>query len=90
MKSNLIRGMAEKLTILSLKNQLLAEPRLRKRILMYLSTLKTDPEGFKTLPFSQKEAARHLNANYSAYCREISRMREEGIIEGDGRKIRIK
>lgn len=89
-KSNLIRGMAEKLTILSLKNQLLAEPRLRKRILMYMEALDEDTEGFRTIPFSQKEVAQYLNVNYSAYCREISRMREEKLIEGDGRKVKIK
>lgn len=89
-KSNLIRGMAEKLTILSLKNQLLAEPRLRKRILMYLATLEADEAGFRTVPFSQKEVAQYLNVNYSAYCREVSRMREERIIEDDGRRIRIR
>ena len=88
-KSNLIQGMAEKLTILSLKNQLLAEPRLRKRILMYLATLDADGAGIRTIPFSQKEVAQYLNVNYSAYCREISRMREEQIIEGDGRKVKI-
>ena len=89
MKNNLIRSMADKVIALNLKNQLLAEPRLRKRILMYLASLDADGDGFRTVPFSQKEVARYLNVNYSAYCREVSRMREEQIIEGDGRKIRI-
>ena len=35
MKTNLVREMSNKLGILNLKNQLLAEPRLRRRILMY-------------------------------------------------------
>ena len=34
MKTNLVREMSNKLSILSLKNQILAEPRLRRRILM--------------------------------------------------------
>lgn len=89
MKTNLVREMSNKLGILNLKNQLLAEPRLRRRILMYLNILPTDKAGWKTVPFAQKEFAQYLSANRSALSREMTRMREEGLIETDGRRVRV-
>ena len=89
MKTNLVREMSNKLSILSLKNQILAEPRLRKRILIYLNILPTSATGWKEVPFGQKELAQYLNANRSALSRELARMREEGIIETKGHKIKV-
>lgn len=62
MKTNLVREMSNKLAILNLKNQILAEPRLRKRILIYLNILPSDKAGWKDVPFGQKELAQYLNA----------------------------
>ncbi len=90
MKTNLVREMSNKLAILSLKNQILAEPRLRGRILMYLNVLPTEADGCKEIPFRQKDLAQYLNANTSALCRELARMRDDGLIETDGRRVRIK
>ena len=89
MKTNLVREMSNKLGILNLKNQLLAEPRLRRRILMYLNILAADKNGWKTVPFAQKDFAQYLSANRSALSREMTRMREEGLIETDGRRVRV-
>ena len=90
MKTNLVREMSHKLAILSLKNQILAEPRLRGRILMYLNVLPAGEDGFKEIPFRQKDLAQYLNANTSALSREMTRMREEGLIETDGRRVKLK
>ena len=89
MKTNLVREMSNKLGILNLKNQLLAEPRLRRRILMYLNILPTDKNGWKTVPFAQRKFAQYLSANRSALSREMTRMRDEGLIETDGRRVRV-
>lgn len=90
MKTNLVREMSNKLAILSLKNQILAEPRLRGRILMYLNVLPVEEDGFKEIPFRQKDLAQYLNANPAALSREMTRMREEGLIETDGRRVKVK
>ena len=90
MKTNLVREMSNKLSILSLKNQILAEPRLRRRILMYLNVLPQEDDGYKEIPFRQKDLAQYLNANTSALSREMTRMREEGLIETEGRRVKIK
>ncbi|MFR7450391.1 MAG: Crp/Fnr family transcriptional regulator [Butyricicoccus sp.] len=89
MKTNLVREMSNKIAILNLKNQILAEPRLRKRILIYLNILPADKAGWKEVPFGQKELAQYLNANRSALSRELARMREDGLIETEGRKVKV-
>lgn len=89
MKTNLVREMSNKIAILKLKNQILAEPRLRKRILIYLNILPADKAGWKEVPFGQKELAQYLNANRSALSRELARMREDGLIETEGHKVKV-
>ena len=43
------------------------------------------------MPFTQKELAQYLNANRSALARELTRMRDDGLIETDdrGRKVKV-
>lgn len=89
MKTNLVREMSNKISILNLKNQILAEPRLRRRVLLYLNVLPVDKDGFREIPFSQRDFAQYLSANRSALSRELAHMREDGIIETDGRNIRV-
>lgn len=88
--ANLLREMSNKIAILNMKNQLLSEPRLRNRILMYLNTLPANEKGYKEVPFNQKDFAQYLNVNYSAFCREISHMRDDGILETKERMFRVK
>ena len=90
MKTNLVREMSNKLSILSLKNQILAEPRLRRRILMYLNVLPADDEGWKEVPFGQRDLAQYLNVNRSALSRELARMRDEGLIETENKVRRVR
>ena len=86
---NLLREISNKLSLITLKNQLISEPRVRNKLLMYLSTLPTDENGFKKIPFLQKDLAQYLNVNRYAFNREISRMKDEGIIEIQGQNIRV-
>ncbi len=90
MKTNLVREMSNKLSILNLKNQILAEPRLRRRILMYLNVLPADDEGWKEVPFGQRDLAQYLNVNRSALSRELTRMRDEGLIETENKVRRVR
>ena len=90
MKTNLVREMSNKLAILNLKNQILAEPRLRRRILMYLNVLPDDDEGWKEIPFGQRDLAQYLNVNRSALSRELTRMRDEGLIETENKVRRVR
>lgn len=86
---NMLQEMSGKLNLLNLKNQLISEPRLRNRLMMYFNTLTADADGWRTVPFMQKDLAQYLNANRSALNRELGRMKDERLIETDGRKVRL-
>lgn len=88
-RSNITSEMALKISELSSKLAMLAEPRLRNRLLMYLESFDTDRKGYINLPYSRKELAEYLGVNDKALLREMRRMQDEGIIEADGRCIRV-
>ncbi len=87
--ANLLVEISAKFANLNRKNHLLTEPRLRNRLLIYFNGLTPAPNGIRIMPFGQKELAQYLNVNRSALNRELSRMKEEGVIEMDGRAVRI-
>ena len=87
--SNLLVELSAKFSVLNRKNHLLSEPRLRNRLMMYFNALPTAPNGIRIMPFGQRELAQYLSVNRSALNRELSRMKEDGVIEMDGRTIRI-
>lgn len=88
--ANLLLEFSKKLALMSFKNQLLSEPRLRNRLLMYLSSIPEDKDGYKCIPFLQKDLAQYLNVNKSAFNRELARMKAENIIEIVDHKIKVK
>ena len=59
------------------------------RLLICFNGLTPAPNGVRIMPFGQKELSQYLNVNRSALNRELSRMKEEGVIEMDGRAVRI-
>ena len=86
---NFLREMARKFAMVNMKNKLLAEPRLRNRIIMYLKSVKLNDDGTVTVPYKQKELAQYLNVNKTSFNRELARMKEEGIIDIDGHNVRL-
>ncbi len=86
---NLLREMASKFAMINMKNKLLAEPRLRNKILMYLVNMNKNADGSVTVPYKQKELAQYLGVNKTSFNRELSRMKDEGIIDIDGRNIKL-
>lgn len=87
--ANLMAEMAKKVAWLSKKLALLNEPRLRTRVLLYLEGLQPDDDGWLVLPFSRKDWAEYLGANDKALLRELRRMREDGILQDDGKRFRL-
>lgn len=61
---------------------------IREKLLSYFGTLAQDNEYF-TLPFNKTELANYLSVDRSAMSSELSRMRDEGIIDFDHRHFRI-
>ncbi len=84
---NLIKSFAKKNLILNQKVRILSQKGLRDRIIIYLSTLPKDKEGFVTIPFTKTALAEHLGVNRSALSREFGRMQDEGILVIDKNKI---
>lgn len=89
LNANLMQEMSKKLVHLSVRLNLLTEPRLRSRILMYLETLPTQPDGTVHLPFNRQELADYLGANSKALLRELRRMRDDSVITVDQRRVRL-
>lgn len=86
---NCLKEMASKFTMVNMKNKLLSEPRLRNRIIMYLMNMQKNDDGTVTVPYKQKELAQYLNVNKTSFNRELARMKDEGIIDIDGHKVKL-
>jgi len=86
--SNLLTIVSSKVMRLSERVELLSRRSIRERILYYFSMHAKPGEEF-TLPCSLSSLADYLCVDRSAMTREIGRMREEGLIEGERRVYRI-
>ncbi|MBO5495339.1 MAG: Crp/Fnr family transcriptional regulator [Eubacterium sp.] len=86
---NMIKSLSKKNMILNQKVRILSQKALRDRILIYLSTLKKDKDGFVKMPFTQTALAEHLGVNRSALSRELGRMQNEGLLIYNGDKIKL-
>ncbi len=87
---NLLHEMARNIQHLNMKIRLLAQPTLRAKLLFYLHlTQKTLHRNSFTLPFTREKLAQFISADRSAVSRELSRMKSEGIIKIEGKKITL-
>ena len=86
---NLIKSLAKKNLILNQKVRILSQKGLRDKIMIYLSTLPKDKEGFITVPFTQTALAEYLGVNRSALSREFGRMQDDGILVIDKNKMKV-
>ena len=79
---NLVRTISEKYFSLNRRVDLLILKSLRAKLCAYLLT-QADEAGADTfsVPLSRAGLAEYLNCERSALCRELSRMRAEGMIE---------
>lgn len=87
--SNLMGEMSKKIEGLSKKLRLLGEPKLRRRLLMYLADLQVEEDGWVSLPFKYRELAEYLGVTKASFSRELQRMQEEGILRADRRSRRM-
>lgn len=71
--------------------ELLNQKTTRDKLLMYLRSLSRQyTSRVFTLPFSYTELASYLNVDRSAMMRELTYLVEDGIIEKDKHRIRLK
>ena len=87
---NLIAAIAGKYFALDRRVELLMLRSVREKILHYLHTEAARmPDGTLRTPYGRAGLAAYLGCERSALCREISRMRRDGILEVDGRTFRL-
>ena len=87
---NMLRLMADKAQALSLRVEVLSRRSIREKLLCYFRQL-SEQEGKQTftLPFSLSTLADYIATDRSAMMRELKRLKEEGVIRSDGRKITL-
>ncbi len=84
---NLLQEFARENLFLNQRLRILAQKRLRDKIKVYFQNTHISEDGVLNLPFSRNEWADFLYVDRSALCRELSRMRSEGILSYRGRII---
>lgn len=88
-RHNLQMQMSKKITVLTEALSVLGEPRLCDRVMAYLETLQPDKKGYVVVPYSRDEWASVLRTVDKSLIRELKKMQDDGILEVDGRNIRI-
>lgn len=88
---NVIRIIAKKNVFLNTRIELLTKQSLREKIKMYLAYQKQNSnKDIFEIPFSREEMASFLGVNRSALSRELSKMKEENIIDFHKNSFKLK
>ncbi len=87
---NLLNLMTDKVQQLSEKVEILSNRSIREKLLCYfrMQTNKCGKQCF-TLPFSVSSLANYLCVDRCAMTRELKHMKEEGILEMQGKQIQL-
>lgn len=79
--------LAQKCLVLSRKNQINTQFTLRQKIANYL--IYKEEDGLVSLDMTREELADFLSTTRPSLSRELSKMKDEGIIDVAGKKIKI-
>ena len=87
---NLMQLMAEKVLTLTEKVDILSQRTIRGKLLCYfrIQSMKHGSAHFK-LPFSLMALSNYLCIDRSAMMREMKKMKEEGLVEVDGKQVTL-
>ena len=87
---NLFRLMAEQARRLSRRVEVLSQRSIRDKLLCYFHILRLESGGDAvTLPFSLSTLADYISTDRSAMMRELKRMRQEGVVTVEGRRVAL-
>lgn len=90
MISNLLQMIAMRSSQQANRIYVLSRTSTRKKILAYLKFIASETkEKSFTLPMSYTMLAEYLSVDRSAMMRELKNLTDEGIIERDGKKLRL-
>lgn len=88
--ANMISIMASNNAQLIEKTEILCKKTLRGKIITYLEQeAKRNGSNEFTIPFNRTDMANYLDADRSALTRELSRMKESGLIDFEKRDFKI-
>src|SRR5699024_8271001 len=85
--TSFINLLAKKCMGLSRKNQISTQFTLRQKIANYL--IYNEENNLITLKMTREELADFLSTTRPSLSRELSKMKEEGIIDVEGKEIKI-
>lgn len=85
--ANLVRGLSLQNVFLNLKIRIHTQKSIRDKVLIYLYSLPSGPDGWKNVPFSQTALAEFLGVNRSALARELTKMKTDGVLKTDRRRF---
>ena len=86
---NLLNVFYKKIKEFTNRIEILTNKSIRDKLLAYFNIMSKNNNRIIYLPFSYQELADYLAINRSAMSREIKSLKEEGLIEVKGRKIKL-
>ena len=90
MLSNLLKIISNKTERLSMRVEVISNRNIRNKLMSYfmIEAKKNGSDTFE-LPFSMSALADYICVDRSAMVREISKMKKDGLIDSDRRKITL-
>lgn len=86
---NLFRLLSNKTLMLSRRVEVLSHRSIREKLLCYFEQqLPAGARSF-TLPFSFSTLAEYIGADRSAMARELKKLRDEGVVRTEGRRVTL-
>ena len=90
MLSNLLKIISNKTERLSMRVEVISNRNIRNKLMSYfMIEAKKNGSGTFELPFSMSALADYICVDRSAMVREISKMKKDGLIDSDRRKITL-
>lgn len=87
---NLMKLISEENMNLMMKIQILAQPTLRQKLLLYFSVLsRKQHSDVITLPYGREKLSCYLGCDRSAVSRELGNMKRDGLITGERNHITL-
>ncbi len=90
LQKNMIEILALKNHILSEKIQHITRPNTREKLMSFLSSFsKSCGRKYFDIPFTRQELANYLSVDRSAMCTEITKMKNDKLIDCNGKTFKI-
>ena len=87
---NMFRLVAGQARQLSRRVEVLSRRSIREKLLCYFQLCRLEAGGEEfTLPFTLSALADYISTDRSAMMRELKKLREEGLVEMEGRRVRL-